>query len=130
MGIRRPRRHHTEFALPAPDGSDDIDGKGLANCKECGSKRELKGTAPVASFPANEWGVHDMHGNVYEWVEDCVAWTESGDCSDRMLRGGSWDHPPDDARSAARDLRGMPDARSTSIGFRVVCSSPSSGAER
>ena len=61
-------------------------------------------TAPVGSFSANAYGVHDMHGNVWEWVEDC--WNDSyagapsdgsawrrGDCERRVLRGGSWIYP-------------------------------------
>ena len=60
-------------------------------------------TVPVGSYPTNEFGLHDVHGNVWEWVEDCghdsydgapsdgSAWTSGGDCSTRVVRGGSWD---------------------------------------
>ena len=70
-------------------------------------------TSEVGSHPANSWKLHDMHGNVWEWVEDCwndsyrgaptdgSAWI-SGDCSGRILRGGSWGRDPLDARSASR----------------------------
>ena len=74
-------------------------GSNRANCNGCGSQWDYRQTAPVGSFPANAYGVHDMHGNVYEWVEDCWndsyagapsdggAW-RSGDCSERVLRDG------------------------------------------
>lgn len=127
----------TEYALPAPNGSDYITGEGLANCGDCGKQGDLKQTAPVASFPANAWGLHDMHGNILEWVEDCVhvnyenapddgrAWREEdgGHCDYRVLRGGSWNHDQDLARSAFRGWLD-PFNRLNDIGFRVVCSSP------
>lgn len=87
-------------------------------------------TAPVGSFPANRFGLHDMHGNVWEWTEDCLnesyagapsdgsAW-RSGDCSRRVLRGGSWLIDPRILRSAARG-RIDPAERSGLIGFRVA----------
>ena len=70
-------------------------------------------TLPVGSFPANGFGLHDVHGNVWEWVQDCwnsdyqgapsdgSAW-ESGNCSNRVLRGGSWSSSPGVLRSAFR----------------------------
>lgn len=71
-----------------------------------------------------------MHGNVSEWVQDCVnknyngaptdgsAW-QSGDCSMRMKRGGAWYLGPDNKRSANRHW-GAPGVRTLSTGFRLV----------
>ncbi len=109
---------------------DEI-GNGIANCVGCGSEWDGKQTAPVGSFAANAFDLSDMHGNVSEWVEDCYhanydgapangsAWTAGGDCSSRILRGGSWDNSPDALRSASRG-RGANFAQSNKLGFRVV----------
>ncbi len=83
----------------------------------------------VGSFPANAFGVHDIHGNVSEWVQDCWnenyegapdhgdAW-ETGDCSRRILRGCSYADRPVCLRSASR--AGLSKAqRSQAWGFRV-----------
>ena len=88
-------------------------------------------TVSVGSFSANGWGVHDVHGNVWEWVEDCwndsytgapaegSAW-ERGDCSARVLRGGSWVSEPGNLRAANRG-RSYPGLRSISdVGFRIA----------
>jgi formylglycine-generating enzyme required for sulfatase activity len=127
-----------EYALPAPKGSNDIKGMGLANCRACGSKWDGRQTAPVKQFPANSWRLHDMHGNVFEWVEDCMhnsymgapevgrAWLEESDCSFRVLRGGSWNDGPDYASSANR-IWFKSNSRNFDIGFRVLCSSPING---
>jgi formylglycine-generating enzyme required for sulfatase activity len=86
-------------------------------------------TVPVDSFQPNPWGLYQVHGNVYDWVEDCwhnnyagaptdgSAWV-SGDCSRRVLRGGSWGNVPRDLRSAIR-FRDISADRLASVGFRV-----------
>jgi formylglycine-generating enzyme required for sulfatase activity len=125
----------TQYALPAPGGSDDIQEKKLANCANCGSQWDNKQTAPVGRFLPNDWGLLDMHGNVNEWVQDCLhknytdapederAWENGGDCSSRILRGGSWFDFQVDARSANRGVGGQ-DFRTNIVGFRVVCPPP------
>jgi formylglycine-generating enzyme required for sulfatase activity len=88
-------------------------------------------TQPVGSYAANRFGLHDMVGNVAEWVEDCYlanyvgASSDSshvaanGDCSYRVLRGGSWSSPPEHLRSAFRGWF-APGSRSGNDGFRVA----------
>ena len=88
-------------------------------------------TAPAGSFPANPFGLHDMLGNVWEWTQDCwnknyhgapvdgSAW-ESGDCSRRVRRGGSWGGLPNSIRSAHRAWNNPDDRQNFFLGFRVV----------
>lgn len=93
-----------------------------------------KRTVEVGSLPANAWGLHEMHGNVWEWLEDVwhgsysgaptdgSAWTDGeGKTSsgERVLRGGSWSRSPGDCRSAYR-IRYVPGPRSSYRGFRVA----------
>lgn len=87
-------------------------------------------TAPVGSFQANGFGLHDMHGNLKEWIEDCAsedyenapddgsAMTTS-DCSKRRVRGGSWRSKPTTLRSSYRNYDD-PSAPDHTIGFRVA----------
>src|SRR5262249_55159665 len=87
--------------------------------------------APVGQFAPNAFGLYDMHGNAWQWVEDCwhdggyagapsdgSAWT-SGDCSGHPIRGGSWRDSPEFLRSAFRfdDDTNM---RMDDHGFRVA----------
>ncbi len=91
-------------------------------------------TAPVASYKANVFGLHDMIGNAWEWTDDCWnktysaapsdgrAWT-SGDCMRRMRRGGSWLMSPQLTRSAFR-LSNLTSGRTFDSGFRPARSLP------
>lgn len=87
---------------------------------------------PVGSYPTNAFGLHDMSGNVWEWVQDC--WNESyaarglpvhgqawlsGDCERRVVRGGAFNNSPAYARSAFRFWE-VATLRSALIGFRVA----------
>ncbi len=98
-----------------------------------GSTGENRGeTTQVGQFPANDFGLFDMHGNVWEWClddwhgnyegapEDGSAWLTSNESSAKVLRGGSWVSGPRRCRSAYRNNRG-PDDRLNYFGFRVVC---------
>ena len=87
-------------------------------------------TSPAGSFPSNAFGLSDMLGNVWQWVEDCAsegyedappngAPHVTGHCDLRVVRGGSWFHPSDMARSASR-AADRPDFRVGDIGFRVA----------
>ena len=105
----------------------------LANCRDERCRDAYPNTAPVGSFPANAWGLHDMHGNVNEWVQDCwngssyegaptdgSAWVvDDRDCGSRMLRGGAWSSTPEGLRSATR-VGNYPIDRLNTVGFRVA----------
>ena len=93
-----------------------------------------KTTTPVGSFPANAWGLHDMHGNVWEWVQDIYAKDAysqharrdpiyEGSGSIRVFRGGSWDGDARGMRSANRN-GDTPGSRDNGIGLRVVFAPP------
>jgi len=113
----------------------NVIGTNRANCNGCGSQWDNKQTAPVGSFSANDFGLYDMHGNVWEWTSDC--WNESytgapsdgsawltGSCDGRVLRGGSWFNVPRYLRSAYRNGYDT-GYRNDDIGFRVVLSASS-----
>jgi formylglycine-generating enzyme required for sulfatase activity len=105
-------------------------GNNNSNCNACGSAWDNRETSAVGSFPANQFGLYDMAGDVYQWVQDCYqgnydgaptdgsAWT-SGDCSNRDGRGGSWSSRPRNLRAATRG-RFTTVGRDSNLGFRVA----------
>ncbi len=111
----------------------DDTGQNNAVCNGCGSQWDNKQTAPVGSFKANPYGLYDTAGNVFEWVQDCwhgnylgapgngSAWLEAngGDCTLRVVRGGSWNFRPLLLRSAIRS-RNYSDEADYFQGFRIA----------
>ena len=107
-------------------------GQNHANCNGCGSDRDDMGTSPDGSFKPNPFGLYDMVGNAWQWLDDCwtdgnanaqsgasAAPTSAGNCSLRALRGGSWSYGP---QFLSPSFRGkMPaERRESDVGFRVV----------
>ncbi|MGQ0663560.1 MAG: SUMF1/EgtB/PvdO family nonheme iron enzyme, partial [Pseudomonadota bacterium] len=104
-------------------------GANNANCLGCGPGASAQ-TMPVGSYPANPFGLYDMHGNVWEWTADCwngsyggapadgSAWT-IGECNKRVVRGGAWGLVAEEMRSARRD-GDVATLRSGRRGFRVA----------
>ena len=109
-------------------------GRNRANCKGCGSQWDGKQTPPVGSFPANRFGLYDMHGNASELVEDCFNSNYSGgapedgsswasgfrNCAMRSVRGGSWQSAPLYLHSATRWGSGSELPSGNAAGLRVA----------
>jgi formylglycine-generating enzyme required for sulfatase activity len=115
-------------------------GKANANCRDCGSQWDGQRTAPVGSFKANAFGLFDMHGNVWQWVEDKwhrnyqgapgdgSAWlgeepapgaSAIGSTELGLLRGGSWNDDQRAVRSANREAN-YASIRFFNVGFRLA----------
>jgi formylglycine-generating enzyme required for sulfatase activity len=106
-------------------------GIGNANCLECGSPWDGKRTAPVGRFRPNPFGLYDMLGNVWQWIEDCYVdnyamassdastVVTTGDCGTRVVRGGSSVTDPWDLRVALR-VGNWPGIRTDHLGFRLA----------
>jgi formylglycine-generating enzyme required for sulfatase activity len=117
-----------EYAARAGTATPFSTGTSIAQSQ---ARFDSRSTAPVGSYSANQFGLHDMHGNVWEWVEDPwhesyrgapndgSAWIARGDPSYRVLRGGSWLFDARALRSASRG-GGNPAERSDNHGFRVA----------
>jgi formylglycine-generating enzyme required for sulfatase activity len=127
---KKPYRllHGAEWLYAATSGGRHASpplGLGLANCGglswQCGSRWDGKSTAPVGSFPANSFGLHDMYGNVWEWTIDCAerSYVVGGGCRKHSLRGYGWGTVmvPLDTEAATYDY---PDHRAYDVGFRVA----------
>jgi formylglycine-generating enzyme required for sulfatase activity len=142
-GYRLPTESEWEYACrggtntPFNTGSClDADGEANYNGNYpyagCPSGVYRGDTTPVGTFPANAWGLHDMHGNVWEWCADWHGAYPDGPQGDpaedptgletgtrRAVRGGCWSYYAQSCRSAHRS-DGTPDYCSQSIGFRVA----------
>ncbi len=128
-GYRLPSEAEWEYAARAgnPGRWSFGDEEALLGEYAVYGKNTQSGPEPVGERKPNRWGLSDMHGNVWEWVEDCwhddytaapadgAAWLEAsgGDCSERVLRGGSYDYSAAGLRSADRVRYGAAD------GFRL-----------
>lgn len=102
----------------------------IANCDGCGSIFDNKKTAPVNTFAPNKFGIVDILGNVYEWVEDCYinsyneasadAAVFASQCDEgRVLRGGSWSTSYEKLRSAIRK-KASPITQMDDYGMRIA----------
>jgi formylglycine-generating enzyme required for sulfatase activity len=112
----------------------DVLDAGDADCDGCGSQWDNKQTAPVGNFSPNPFGLYDMLGNASEWTADCAngsytgapedgtAWT-TGNCAQRINRGGGWDGDPFPIRSAARAWEDAGEFIND-VGFRVARTLP------
>jgi formylglycine-generating enzyme required for sulfatase activity len=95
----QPDHEHAHYGVGYPNGAD-------------GGAQRWQSAAPVGMLASNGFGVHDLHGNLWEWVEDCGsrgtatappggrAWTQSGHCATHVLRGGAWNSTAEEIQTS------------------------------
>ncbi|MTW19662.1 SUMF1/EgtB/PvdO family nonheme iron enzyme [Allochromatium palmeri] len=131
---RLPSEAEWEFAARAGTTTpfwwgQDV-GSNHAVCFDCDSQWDDRSTAPVMSFPANPFGLYETAGNALEWVADCYrARYEgapdngrallTGNCTNRVARGGAFNKPADSMRAFVR-AHFAPDTKLNMLGFRVA----------
>ena len=134
---RLPSEAEWEYSARAGTATSYYWGNGIgrnnANCNGCGSQWDSKQPAPAGSFKPNAFGLYDMSGNVWEWVEDAYHYNyndapadggaRQGNGAEQALRGGSWINPASNLGSAIR-YYAEPGYRNFSIGFRVARTLP------
>jgi len=130
LNLQLPTEAQWEHACRAGTETPFSFGKQITNNQvNCGNHRQK--TVPVKALPANQWGLHQMHGNVWEWcvdeyavypegtVENPVVHQDRKQIRQRVLRGGSWILNDWFCRSARRRAS-VPDVRYNGIGFRLA----------
>lgn len=137
QNYRLPTEAEWEYAARAGSTTayswgDEI-GSNNASCQGCNIGVNNNKINQIKNYPANAYGLFDMHGNVWEWTQDCwhssylgapsngEAW-EPNDCQRFVVRGGSGGNKPSELRSASRGVINL-DQRLNSIGFRVALDS-------
>src|SRR5262249_40301400 len=126
----RPWSSNLEAACGSANVADESAAQQFPGCKVHPCTDGYVYSSPVGSFQPNDFGLYDMLGNVFEWVEDCwhsdyngaptdgSAWL-TGDCAQRGMRGGSWFTAPAQVSVSARN-RFAATYKSNSVGFRLV----------
>jgi formylglycine-generating enzyme required for sulfatase activity len=132
--FRLPTEAEWEYACRAGTTTEYSHGDGTTNLPDYAwfTANAARRTHPVGERKANPWGLHDIHGNIWEWCQDWYGPYSGADCTDptgptsgttRVIRGGSWSHGARDLWSSFR-LKFRSDFRFRSIGVRLVATQP------
>jgi formylglycine-generating enzyme required for sulfatase activity len=129
LALSLPTEAQWEFACRAGTTTRYHFGDAIAPADACYGRTTQRGTTNVASFPPNNWGLFDMHGNVREWCSDEMSLprfrfdptSRTREVGERVIRGGGWGSRPWEVRSAYREAD-HPDVHFDGLGFRCVWS--------